>query len=109
MRCLSELDSAVVIGSPNTLGHSPKARLVVTMIEVRLETADQVEQQLPAGLREGEIAEFVEDHEVEAREIIGEPSLAAWRAAGYRRDRLVHRSVPTRLCRILALALCSWL
>src|SRR6201987_2430665 len=31
-----------------------------------LETADQVEQQLPAGLREGEIAEFVEDHEVEA-------------------------------------------
>ena len=42
-----------------------------------VETADQVEQQLPAGLREGEIAEFVEDHEVEACEIIGKPSLAA--------------------------------
>jgi hypothetical protein len=41
-----------------------------------------VEQQLPAGLREGEIAEFVEDHEVEAREIIGEPSLAACTALG---------------------------
>ncbi len=36
-----------------------------------------MEQQLPAGLREGEIAEFVEDHEVEAREVIGESSLAA--------------------------------
>ena len=36
-----------------------------------------MEQQLPAGLGEGEIAEFVEDHEVEAGEIIGEPSLAA--------------------------------
>ena len=42
-----------------------------------VETADQVEQELPAGLGEGEIAEFVEDDEVEAREIIGEPSLAA--------------------------------
>ena len=39
--------------------------------------ADEMEQQLPAGLGEGEIAEFVEDDEVEAREIIGEPSLAA--------------------------------
>src|SRR5208282_4710 len=42
-----------------------------------IETADEMEQQLPAGLGEGEIAEFVEDHEVEAREVIGEPSLAA--------------------------------
>src|SRR5271166_7206583 len=42
-----------------------------------IKTADQVEQQLPAGLGEGEIAELVEDDEVEAREVIGEPSLAA--------------------------------
>jgi hypothetical protein len=41
-----------------------------------------VEQQLPAGLGEGEIAEFVEDDEVEAREVIGEPSLAASTALG---------------------------
>jgi hypothetical protein len=41
-----------------------------------------VEQQLPAGLREGEIAEFVEDHEVEACEIIGKPSLAACTTLG---------------------------
>ena len=47
-----------------------------------VETADEVEQQLPAGLREGEIAEFVEDHEVEAREIIGKPSLAACTTLG---------------------------
>jgi hypothetical protein len=33
---VSRSSSAVVIlASPNTLGHSPKARLVVTMIEVR--------------------------------------------------------------------------
>ena len=47
-----------------------------------IETADQVEQQLPARLREGEIAEFVEDHEVEACEIIGKPCLAACTTLG---------------------------
>ena len=36
-----------------------------------------MEQQLSAGLGEGQIAEFVEDDEVEARQIIGEPALAA--------------------------------
>ena len=41
-----------------------------------VEPADEVEQELAAGLGERQIAEFVEDHEVEAREIIGEPSLA---------------------------------
>ena len=35
-----------------------------------------MEQQLSAGLREGQIAEFVENDEVEAREVIGEPPLA---------------------------------
>jgi hypothetical protein len=34
-----------------------------------------VKQELPAGLREGQIAEFVEDDEVHARQMIGEPSL----------------------------------
>ena len=42
-----------------------------------VETADEVEQQLPAGLREGEIAEFVEDDDVEASEIVGDASLAS--------------------------------
>ena len=37
-----------------------------------VETADQVEEQLAASLREGQIAEFVEDDEVETREIVGE-------------------------------------
>ena len=36
-----------------------------------------MEQQLSAGLGERQIAELVEDDEVEAGEIIGEPSLAA--------------------------------
>jgi hypothetical protein len=42
-----------------------------------VEAADQMEQQLPAGLGEGQIAQFVEDDEVEADEIIGQPSLPA--------------------------------
>jgi len=36
-----------------------------------------VEQKLSASLCEGQIAKFIEDDEVEAREIIGEPSLPA--------------------------------
>ena len=28
-------NAVVILASPNTLGHSPKARFVVTMIEVR--------------------------------------------------------------------------
>ena len=52
-------------------------------VEVQLiETADQVEQQLPAGLGAGEIAEFVEDDEVEAGEIIGKSSLATGAGLG---------------------------
>ena len=42
-----------------------------------VETADHVEQELSAGLREGEIAKLVEDDEVEAREIVGQPPLTA--------------------------------
>ena len=41
-----------------------------------------MEQQLAAGLREGQIAEFVEDDEVQASETIGEPSLASRSALG---------------------------
>lgn len=37
-----------------------------------VEPADQMEQELAAGLGEGEIAEFIEDDEVEAVQIIGE-------------------------------------
>ncbi len=51
-----------------------------------------MEQHLTAGLGEGEIAEFIEDDEVKAREIIGEPSLAAKR----KRRRLMTRSTPPR-------------
>jgi hypothetical protein len=62
----------VILASPNTVGHSPKVRLVVTMAElVLVEPADQVEEQLTASLGEGQIAELVEDDEVEAAEVIG--------------------------------------
>ena len=41
-----------------------------------------MEQELSAGLREGEIAKLVEDDEVEAREIVGQPPLTARSALG---------------------------
>jgi hypothetical protein len=34
-----------------------------------------VEQELPAGLSEGQVAKFVEDDEVHSGEVIGEPTL----------------------------------
>jgi hypothetical protein len=40
-----------------------------------LEPADEVKQELAARLSEGQIAEFVEDDEVHAGEMIGEPTL----------------------------------
>src|SRR5205807_4320030 len=45
-----------------------------------VEPADEVEEQLATGLGERQIAEFVEDDEVQARQLIREPTLAA--AAG---------------------------
>jgi hypothetical protein len=44
---------------------------------VSVETADGVEQQLSADLGEGQIAELIEDDEVETGEEVGEPPLAA--------------------------------
>ncbi len=49
-----------------------------------IETADQVEQELPASLREGQIAKFVENDEVEAGEVIGKPSLAGRPTLGFK-------------------------
>ena len=40
-----------------------------------VEPADEIEQQLTAGLREGQIAEFAEDDEVHAGQVIGKPAL----------------------------------
>jgi hypothetical protein len=42
-----------------------------------VEAADQVEQQLAAGLRERQIAKFIEDGEIEPRQVIGKPTLAS--------------------------------
>ena len=41
-----------------------------------VEPADEVEQELSARLSEGQITEFVEDNEVHARQMIGDPALA---------------------------------
>ena len=47
-----------------------------------VEPADQVEQELTAGLSERQIAEFIEDDEVDAGQLIGEPALPAVAALG---------------------------
>ena len=46
-----------------------------------VEAADEVEQELAAGLGEGQIAEFIEDDEVHAGQVIGKASLP--RVAGF--------------------------
>ena len=48
-----------------------------------VEPADEVEEQLAAGLSEGEIAEFVEDDEVHAGQIVGDASLATGARFGF--------------------------
>jgi hypothetical protein len=47
-----------------------------------VEFRDEVEEQLPAGLGEGEIAEFVEHDEVEPGQVIGDAALAAGAGLG---------------------------
>ena len=53
-----------------------------------VEFADQVEQQLAAGLGEGQIAELVQDQEVEAGDQVGGPALALGAGFGI---ELVHQ------------------
>jgi len=48
-----------------------------------VEPADEMEEELAAGLGEGQIAEFIEDDEVHAGEVIGEPALAAVAGFGF--------------------------
>ena len=44
---------------------------------VLVELADQMEQQLPAGLAEGQIAELVDDDEIVAQQLLGQAAAAA--------------------------------
>ena len=47
-----------------------------------VEPADEVEEELAAGLSEGQIAEFIENDEVHAGQMIGEPALPTVAALG---------------------------
>src|SRR3974377_2596953 len=49
-----------------------------------VEPADEVEQELSAGLREWQIAEFIEDDEVHARQMIGDTALPSIAGLGLR-------------------------
>src|SRR5438105_15141203 len=48
-----------------------------------VETADEMEEQLSASLSEGQIAQFVEDDEVEAGQVIRKPPLPAGARFGF--------------------------
>jgi hypothetical protein len=64
------------LASPKTLGHSPKARFGRDDRRGALiELANEMEEQLPASLSEGQIAEFAEYGEVLAGEVIGNSAL----------------------------------
>src|ERR1700689_5112947 len=65
-RWVSRSSSAVVIfGSPNTVAHSPKLRLVVMMtLGALVELAQQMEEQSSSGGAERQVAEFVKNDEV---------------------------------------------
>lgn len=66
------------MGSPNAVGHSPKAKVgrdddAGAFIQV----ADQVEQQLPARARKRQISKLIEHYQVEPRELSRQgPALA---------------------------------
>ena len=61
--------------APNTLGHSAKARLNDRGALVK--PADQVEQHLPAAHRERQVAEFVENDEIDPDKLVRQlPGLA---------------------------------
>jgi hypothetical protein len=75
--CVSRSRSAVVIlASPNRLGHS-REREVGSDNDRRalIEPADEVELDLAAGLSERQIAEFVEDDEVQPGQMLGDAAL----------------------------------
>ena len=55
-----------------------------------VETADQVEQQLAAGLGNRQVAEFVEHHEVHPAEILGHPPLPAGAPLCFELDDQLH-------------------
>ena len=72
----------VILASPKTLGHSRREVGRDDHRGALVEPADQVKEQLAAGLSEGQVAELVEHDEVEAGEMIGDAALAAGAGLG---------------------------
>ena len=71
-----------------------------------------MEQELAAGLGEGQIAEFVEDDEVHAGQMFGEPTLQAVASLGLEPVDEIHHVVepatdPERM-QLLAMAMARW-
>jgi hypothetical protein len=67
----------VIFGSPNTLGHSESEIGRDDDRGALVKSADEMERQLPAGLGERKIAEFIEDDDVEASKIVGDALLSS--------------------------------
>ena len=67
--CEAVESAVVILGSPNTVGHSPKARCA------RRDSSSD-ETAIAPGLGEGQVTELVEDDEVAAGELLGGVSLS---------------------------------
>ncbi len=67
--CEAVESAVVILGSPNTVGHSPKARCA-------RRDGSSDETATARGLGEGQVTELVEDDEVAAGELLGGVSLS---------------------------------
>jgi len=102
----------IILASPNTLGHSPKARLVVTITEARSQTRLRIERKLSAGLGKGQISEFVQNDEVHLGQMLGEPPLRPVAGLDFEAvdkvDQVVEAPTAPDRMRLLAIAMARW-
>ena len=106
--------AVVILASPNTVAQSAKARLVVTMIEVRsYSRLIRWNSSWPPTLGERQIAELVEHEEIDPREPVGDAALTA--ELGFRLELVdqvddieVARLAPPRM-QLRAMPMARWL
>ncbi len=89
------LEAAKIFGRLRLDGEASEVVGYGVVASVGKVDADKVEEELTAGLGEGQMAEFVEDDEVEARELQGQPTLASAAGFGFESIDQIHHVVET--------------
>jgi hypothetical protein len=83
--------AVVILASPKTVGHSPEARLEVTMTEVCSQSLlIRWNRSCPPDRAKGEIARLVQDDEVEAHQLFGQPPGATSAGLGFQLVDQIH-------------------